>query len=82
MAKQWQGSPQHLDERKTLIGNSWNVTVVTWLISQLGGQLGLCPFHRNRLWTGQVLGFRVDWRDSSIGLLCTRGGSKARQTGS
>ena len=44
MAKQWQGSPQHLDERKTLIGNSWNVTVVTWLISQLGGQLGLCPF--------------------------------------
>lgn len=40
MAKQWQGSAQHMDERKTLIGNSWNVTVVTWLISQLGGQLG------------------------------------------
>ena len=33
-----------MDERKTLIGNTWNVTVVTWLLSQLGGQLGLCPF--------------------------------------
>ena len=44
MPKQMQGSPQHLDERKTLIGNSRNVTVVTWLISQLGGQLGLCSF--------------------------------------
>ena len=44
MAKQWQGSLEHLDERKTLIGNSWNVTVVTWLMAQLGGQLGLCPF--------------------------------------
>jgi len=44
MAKQWQGSLEHLDERRTLIGNSWNVTVVTWLMAQLGGQLGLCPF--------------------------------------
>ena len=44
MSKQFHGTPSHLDERKTLIGNTWNVTVVTWLISQLGGQLGLSPF--------------------------------------
>lgn len=28
------------DERLTLIGNSWNVTVVTWLIGQLFSRLG------------------------------------------
>lgn len=30
------------DERLTLIGNSWNVTVVVWLVGQLFGRLGLC----------------------------------------
>ena len=44
MSKQFHGTEAHVDERKTLIGNTWNVTVVTWLLSQLGGQLGLCPF--------------------------------------
>ncbi|CAK9006432.1 Voltage-dependent calcium channel type D subunit alpha-1 (DmCa1D) [Durusdinium trenchii] len=43
MSKQFHGQPQHDDERKSLIGNSWNVTVVTWLLAQLGYQLGLCP---------------------------------------
>lgn len=41
--KSQQGSQAHLDERLTLVGNSWNVTVVSWLISQLGSVLGLNP---------------------------------------
>ena len=44
MSKQFHGTEAHMDERKTLVGNTWNVTVVTWLLSQLGGQLGLCSF--------------------------------------
>ena len=36
-----QGSKAHLDTRLTLVGNSWNVTVVAWLLSQLGQRLGL-----------------------------------------
>ena len=31
-----------VDERLTLLGNSWNVTVVVWLLGQLFGRLGLC----------------------------------------
>lgn len=31
-----------MDERLTLLGNSWNVTVVVWLLGQLCGRLGLC----------------------------------------
>lgn len=42
MPKQYQGSETHEDERKSLIGNSWNVTVIVWLLAQLGHQLGLC----------------------------------------
>ena len=42
MPKQQQGSEAHEDERKSLIGNSWNVPVVVWLLSQLGHLLGLC----------------------------------------
>ena len=42
MPKQFHGKPAHEDERKTLIGNTWNVTVVAWLLAQLGSQLGLC----------------------------------------
>ena len=36
-----QGSKAHLDTRLSLIGNSWNVTVVAWLLSQLGYVRGL-----------------------------------------
>ena len=36
-----QGSQAHLDARLTLVGNSWNVTVVAWLLSQLGEIRGL-----------------------------------------
>ena len=39
--KQQQGSQLHADTRLTLIGNSWNVSVVAWLLSQLGHPLGL-----------------------------------------
>eukprot|EP00438_Fugacium_kawagutii_P022658 Skav224882 [mRNA] locus=scaffold1112:251630:257035:+ [translate_table: standard] len=39
--KQQQGTSAHLDMRLTLIGNSWNVTVVAWLLSSLGSILGL-----------------------------------------
>ena len=36
-----QGSQAHLDCRLSLVGNSWNVTVVAWLLSQLGSVRGL-----------------------------------------
>ena len=34
---------QHLDQRLTLVGNSWSVPVVAWLLCQLFAPLGLCP---------------------------------------
>ena len=43
MVKSRQGSQAHLDCRLTLIGNSWNVVVVSWLLSQLGHLLGVNP---------------------------------------
>ena len=43
VAKGERGTQHHLDLRHTLIGNSWSVPVVSWLISQLFGRLGLCP---------------------------------------
>lgn len=46
-----QGSETHLDCRLTLIGNSWNVTVVSWLMSQVGSLLGLNP----KLSVGEVI---------------------------
>ena len=36
-------SQDHLDTRHSLIGNSWSVPVVAWLIGQLCSPLGLCP---------------------------------------
>lgn len=36
-----QGSQAHLDERLSLIGNSWSVPVVSWILSQLGSVAGL-----------------------------------------
>lgn len=36
-----QGNQTHLDLRLSLMGNSWNVTVVSWLLSHLGMVLGL-----------------------------------------
>ena len=42
MAKSLRGTQQWRDCRLTLVGNSWAVPVVTWLISQLLGPLGLC----------------------------------------
>ena len=41
MPKGEQKSQAYLDTRLTLIGNSWNVTVVAWFLSQLGERLGL-----------------------------------------
>ena len=36
-----QGTTGHLDERLSLIGNSWNVFVISWLLFSLGHTLGL-----------------------------------------
>eukprot|EP00435_Cladocopium_sp_Y103_P040826 s373_g11.t1 len=41
--KKDQGTSQCNDLRLSLIGNSWNVTVVAWLLSQLGSLLGINP---------------------------------------
>ena len=43
MGKALQGSVKHTDCRLTLIGNSWNVVVVAFLLGQLGHRLGLNP---------------------------------------
>ena len=43
VAKGSRGTEAHLDVRHTLVGNSWSVPVVTWLLGQLFGGLGLCP---------------------------------------
>ena len=40
--KQEATGARFLDERYTLLGNSWNVTVIVWLLGQLCGRLGLC----------------------------------------
>ena len=37
------GTTSHRDLRHSLIGNSWSVPVVAWLVGQLFGRLGLCP---------------------------------------
>lgn len=44
LPKKDQGSAYHNDVRLSLVGNSWNVTVVAWLLSQLGARLGLNPW--------------------------------------
>lgn len=43
LPKGQQGTQHHKDCRMTLIGNSWNVTTVAVLMSQLGSVLGLNP---------------------------------------
>ena len=51
VAKGQQGSQAHLDTRLSLVGNSWNVSVVAWLLSQLGQLLG---FH-SELSLGEIV---------------------------
>ena len=41
LPKAKQGTQEHVDARLSLVGNSWNVTVVAWILSQLGTLLGL-----------------------------------------
>lgn len=41
--KQHQGTQWHEDLRCSLIGNSWNIVTVAWLLGQLGQVLGLNP---------------------------------------
>ena len=41
LPKASQGKMVHLDERLSLIGNSWNVFVISWLLYSLGHSLGL-----------------------------------------
>ena len=43
MKKSEHGSTQHEDCRLTLLGNSWSVSVVAWLLGQLLQPLGLAP---------------------------------------
>eukprot|EP00435_Cladocopium_sp_Y103_P017184 s1936_g4.t1 len=43
LPKSKQGTVEHQDLRLTLLGNTWNVTVITWLLSQLGAKLGISP---------------------------------------
>ena len=43
--KKQRGSTAHSDLRHTLIGNSWSVPVIAWLMAQLFGRLGFCPLY-------------------------------------
>ena len=43
MKKQFHGSFQHDTCRLSLLGNSWHVPLVAWILSQLLGPLGLIP---------------------------------------
>eukprot|EP00438_Fugacium_kawagutii_P018174 Skav226118 [mRNA] locus=scaffold1047:61528:65921:- [translate_table: standard] len=43
MPKSQHKSIEYIDARLSLLGNSWNVTVIVWLLSQLCHPLGLCP---------------------------------------
>ena len=43
LSKQKQGTLDHSDARSTLLGNSWSVPVVSWLLAQLCSKVGLCP---------------------------------------
>ena len=44
LPKKDQGTQHHTDCRLTLVGNSWNVTVIAWLLNQLGSPLGFNPW--------------------------------------
>lgn len=43
MAKAYQKSVEWMDKRHHLLGNSWQVGMVVFLLCQLGSLLGLCP---------------------------------------
>ena len=43
LPKAKQGSEEHIATRFTLLGNSWSVPVITWLIGHLGHVLGFHP---------------------------------------
>eukprot|EP00438_Fugacium_kawagutii_P035425 Skav206960 [mRNA] locus=scaffold255:97287:103925:- [translate_table: standard] len=43
VVKSLQKTVAHNDVRLTLLGNSWSVPVVSWLLGQLFGPLGFCP---------------------------------------
>lgn len=43
--KKHRGSVSHMDIRHSLIGNSWSVPVIAWVLAQLFGRLGLCPLY-------------------------------------
>ena len=45
MPKSLQVGSKYMDTRHSLIGNSWNVMVVTWLLGQLCHPLGLTKIH-------------------------------------
>ena len=45
MGKNLQKGEQYLDTRHTLIGNSWHVPVIAWLLQQLCYPLGLTEVH-------------------------------------
>ena len=43
MSKQWHDTAQHRDCRLSLLGNSWSVPVVAWLLQVLLCRLGIVP---------------------------------------
>eukprot|EP00435_Cladocopium_sp_Y103_P032749 s505_g8.t1 len=64
LPKGQQKGEAYLDTRHTLVGNSWNVTVITWLMKELFLPLGLTPL--------QSLG-EVVLATSPVGTLLSKG---------
>ena len=62
LPKSRQSGVGYLDVRHSLIGNSWNVQVVTWLLSNLFGRLGLTSVTS----VAQVVSHTSPGRDDSL----------------
>ena len=62
LPKSRQAGVGYLDVRHSLIGNSWNVQVVTWLLSNLFGRLGLTSVTS----VAQVVSHTSPGRDDSL----------------
>ena len=62
LPKNQQGSTAWEDTRLTLIGNSWHVGVITWLLEQLLGPLGFCRRQVSRSpRSGKLPDARTQW---------------------
>eukprot|EP00438_Fugacium_kawagutii_P016505 Skav226384 [mRNA] locus=scaffold1028:952:4557:- [translate_table: standard] len=68
LSKQHHGSQAHQDARLTLVGNSWSVPVIAWLVSCLVFPLGLAP----KLSLQQIVELVTPGKSSSLQMILQR----------